>query len=292
MPNTTYGTPYAQSSDLVSNWPGLSLNVADRLDDVSFKGNGLNDQIGTTYTLVLTDAGKTVTLNNASAVTVTIPTNASVAFETGTQIRLVNKGAGTVTVAAAGGVTLNSAVSLAQNVTASIQKLDTNTWVMNVAPKAMTLIASGSLSGASVVLSSIPGTYRDLRLVLMNVLPATNATDLYCRLNGDSTANRYASDSVVAAGPLAFTGAQIIFNTLSNSTSSMLSVMNIFEYANATTWKMLTNDVVANDPTTTTQFRYRRFYGLYNQTAAITSITLLMSSGNFTSGNYYLYGIQ
>ena len=214
------------------------------------------------------------------------------AYETGTEIRLVNKGAGTVTVTAAGGVTLNSAVSLAQNVTASIQKLDTNTWVMNVAPKAMTLIASGSLSGASVVLSSIPGTYRDLRLVLMNVLPATNATDLYMRFNGDSTANRYASDAVVAAGALAFTGAQMVFNTLSNSTSSMLSVMNVLEYANTSTWKMLINDAVANDTTTTTQFKYRRFYGLYNQTAAITSITLLMSSGNFTSGNYYLYGVQ
>jgi hypothetical protein len=292
MPNTTYGTPYAQSSDLVSNWPGLSLNVADRLDDVSFKGNGLNDQTGTTYTLVLTDAGKTVTLNNASAVTVTVPTNASVAYETGTVINLVNKGAGTVTVTAAGGVTLNSAISLAQNISASIRKLDTNTWVMNTAPKAFTQIASGTLSGASLVLSSIPNTYRDLRLVLLNALPATNATDLYLRLNGDSTANRYASDALTSAGPLAFTGAQMVFTTLSNSTSSMMGVINVPEYANATTWKFLTMDTVFNDTTTTTQFKYRRFYGLYNQTAAISSITLLMSSGNFTSGNYYLYGVQ
>lgn len=131
MPNTTYGSPYAQSSDLVSNWPGVSLNVADRLDDVSFKGNGLNDQTGTSYTLVLTDAGKTVTLNNASAVTVTIPTNASVAYEDGTGVTLINKGAGVVTVVAAGGVTLTGeSLTINQNQAATLRKLATNTWVM------------------------------------------------------------------------------------------------------------------------------------------------------------------
>jgi len=98
MATTTYGTTYVQSSDLVSGWPGSSLSVADRIDDVSFKGNGLNDQTGTSYTFVLLDAGKTVTSNNASAVTFSIPTNASVAYEDGTGITIINKGAGTVTI--------------------------------------------------------------------------------------------------------------------------------------------------------------------------------------------------
>ncbi len=39
-----------------------------------------NNQTWTTYTLVIWDAGKVVTLNNAAAITLTIPTNASVAF--------------------------------------------------------------------------------------------------------------------------------------------------------------------------------------------------------------------
>ena len=37
----------------------------------------VNAQTGTTYTLVLTDAGKVVTLANASAVTLTVPPNCS-----------------------------------------------------------------------------------------------------------------------------------------------------------------------------------------------------------------------
>jgi hypothetical protein len=60
----------------------------------------LNAQTGTTYTFVLTDNGKLVTASNASAQTYSIPTNASVAFPVGTQINLIQIGAGQVTVSA------------------------------------------------------------------------------------------------------------------------------------------------------------------------------------------------
>jgi hypothetical protein len=78
--------------------------VPDR--DIDFSANGtfaerdidFQNQTGTTYTLVLTDAGKMVELNNASAITLTIPTNASVPFPIGTQIAIIQQGAGQVTV--------------------------------------------------------------------------------------------------------------------------------------------------------------------------------------------------
>jgi hypothetical protein len=60
----------------------------------------LNAQTGTTYTFALTDNGKLVTASNASAQTYSIPTNASVAFPIGTQINLIQIGAGQVTVSA------------------------------------------------------------------------------------------------------------------------------------------------------------------------------------------------
>jgi hypothetical protein len=60
----------------------------------------LNAQTGATYTFVLTDNGKLVTASNASAQTYSIPTNASVAFPVGTQINLIQIGAGQVTVQA------------------------------------------------------------------------------------------------------------------------------------------------------------------------------------------------
>lgn len=73
----------------------------------------INAQTGTTYTFVLTDGSQTggnpmVTFANASPITVTVPANASVAFPVGTQIDCIQDGAGKVTFAAAGGVTINS----------------------------------------------------------------------------------------------------------------------------------------------------------------------------------------
>lgn len=61
----------------------------------------LNAQTGTTYTFALTDNGKLVTASNASAQTYSIPTNATTAFPIGTQINLIQIGAGQVTVSAA-----------------------------------------------------------------------------------------------------------------------------------------------------------------------------------------------
>jgi hypothetical protein len=70
----------------------------------------LNDQTGTSYTPVIADQYQVlITRSNASASTLTIPTNASVAFPVGTAITVLNKGAGAVTISGAGGVTVASA---------------------------------------------------------------------------------------------------------------------------------------------------------------------------------------
>jgi hypothetical protein len=61
-----------------------------------------NAQTGATYTFVLADAdNKLVTASNASAQTYSIPTNATTAFPIGTQINLIQIGAGQVTIQAA-----------------------------------------------------------------------------------------------------------------------------------------------------------------------------------------------
>jgi hypothetical protein len=92
-----------------------------------------NAQTGTTYTLALSDAGKMVTLTNASPITLTIPTNAVTAFPTNTRIDLLQYGAGQVTVAGAG-VTINSNGAklklTGQYSGASLWKKATDTWVL------------------------------------------------------------------------------------------------------------------------------------------------------------------
>ena len=60
---------------------------------------GFNAQTGTTYSLVLTDQDKLVTLSNASAITVTVPNGI---FSTGQSVNLQRLGAGAVTIASDG----------------------------------------------------------------------------------------------------------------------------------------------------------------------------------------------
>ncbi len=96
--------------------------------------SGQNAQTGTTYTLVLGDKGLLVTMSNAAANVLTVPTNASVAFPTLTRIDLASLGAGQTSIAAAGGVTINSVSGklklTSQNSGASLVKTGTNTWLL------------------------------------------------------------------------------------------------------------------------------------------------------------------
>jgi len=91
---------------------------------------GQNLQTGTTYTLVLTDAGKVVEMNNASANTLTIPANASVAFPVDTRIDVVQYGAGLTTVAITSDTLTGDAVSTGQYKAMSLWKRAATEWVV------------------------------------------------------------------------------------------------------------------------------------------------------------------
>lgn len=108
--------------------------VNDKVQIASFFGStvkSINTQTGTTYTPVLTDDAKLITLNNGSAITLTIPPNSSVAYPVGTQLEFIQIGAGQVTVAAGSGVTVNGTPTLklrTQHSQASCIKIASDTW--------------------------------------------------------------------------------------------------------------------------------------------------------------------
>ncbi len=66
---------------------------------------GFNTQTGTTYTLVIGDKDKLVTLNNASAITLTVPPSV---FSANDIVNIAQFGAGQVTLAQGAGVTIQS----------------------------------------------------------------------------------------------------------------------------------------------------------------------------------------
>jgi hypothetical protein len=95
---------------------------------------GINAQTGTTYPVVLTDAGLMITMTNVAANIVTIPANASVAFPIGTQLNFMQAGAGTTSIAITTD-TLNVAGSLSldmsgQYYAATALKIAATEWVL------------------------------------------------------------------------------------------------------------------------------------------------------------------
>jgi hypothetical protein len=84
------------------------------------------------YSLVLVDRNKIVEMNVGSANNLTVPLNSSIPFPIGTQITILQVGAGQTTITPIGGVTINSTPGLklrAQWSSASLIKRATNTWV-------------------------------------------------------------------------------------------------------------------------------------------------------------------
>lgn len=94
---------------------------------------GFDAQTGS-YTLVAGDAGKVVNVTDASASTLTVPPNSSVAFPVGTSVDVIQEGAGLVTVAAGAGVTVHSLFTLkmgGQYARATLLQVAANTWVLS-----------------------------------------------------------------------------------------------------------------------------------------------------------------
>lgn len=89
------------------------------------------------YTLALTDNGGHVYSTNAGAQTITIPTNASVAFPVGAAITLVNNGTTNITISTTGitlkqaGTTNTGNRTLATAGMATLLKVATDTWFIS-----------------------------------------------------------------------------------------------------------------------------------------------------------------
>jgi hypothetical protein len=127
------------TASLVNNGSvALPVLIRSNINAVDYPAITASTTVQTTvqassYTLALADGGTVVEMNAAAGVTVTVPTNATVAFPVGSIVELCQVGAGQVTIAAAAGVTLRTSSSLttrAQWSTAALRKRATDEWVV------------------------------------------------------------------------------------------------------------------------------------------------------------------
>lgn len=115
---------------LVTDGTGITTTYDDSGGTltVAHLGTTINTQTGTSYTLVAADAGKVVTMDNASASTLTVPPNSSVALPVGTQVDVVMLGAGVVTLTPGAGVTLSGTLVMTQHARVRLLKVTTDSW--------------------------------------------------------------------------------------------------------------------------------------------------------------------
>lgn len=135
---TNFGFDIPQSSDLVKNGATAIAELGQDID-TAFAGMVVNAQTGTTYTAVKADGlNSIVTMDNASANTFRIPTDATYNFPTGTTLFVYQKGvgittinavtSGTTTVVSAGAVL--AAPVLARYKSAACIKIAANSWIV------------------------------------------------------------------------------------------------------------------------------------------------------------------
>jgi hypothetical protein len=153
------------------------------------------------------------------------------------------------------------------------------------------LIASNVLgsSAASVTFSSLPAGYRDYVLVIQ--AKADGTVELGLQLNSD-TGNNYPSVYMAGTGSSTFSG------TEANNYIALTGYGRIGTALDSVTIVSI-QDASATDKHKPVLARHNRAGNYVNATAgrwantsAVTSITLLPSSGNFSStSTFYLYGI-
>jgi hypothetical protein len=117
-------------ADALSGYAGLDANSRVLADQTNAFINAQTDS----YTLVLSDAGKFIKLTKATAATVTVPSNSSVAFAVGTEIEVAQWGAGQITITPGSGVTLRGAgaayKTAAQYASVGLKKVATDEWLV------------------------------------------------------------------------------------------------------------------------------------------------------------------
>lgn len=169
----------------------------------------------------------------------------------------------------------------------------TSTGLKWAAPAAggLTSIATGTLSGSAVAITSIPGTYKNLQLVIRNFYRSADGL-MQVRFNNDSNNRYWFTGSTSSAGNAFSSSESRLTEDQDSGVGNGLVIADIYDYANTATWKYMHSKAFTNDVTTNTSGTYVEYKTFYNQTGAITEINLRVPTGTFSGGTYILYGVS
>jgi hypothetical protein len=133
--NVTYTLPTSDGTSgqvLTTNGSG-TLSWATDATGGGASYSAVRTQSGTSYTLVLGDAGDYIQTTSTTAVTITVPPQSSVTWAADTEIYFEQNNTGQITIAAGSGVTINSSETLksfARYSVIALKRVAENVWTL------------------------------------------------------------------------------------------------------------------------------------------------------------------
>jgi hypothetical protein len=180
-----------------------------------------------------------------------------------------------------------------QVLTADSAQADGVTW-STPSSGGLTLISTTTLSTGTTTISATLTSYKNVFILLKNVY-ASGVTDFKMRLNGDTGSN-YSTNVVFG------TGSTAAGRSSNAATSFLMGSIGVASTVRATTNGSInlyrvndTNEIVMDYTTrndNSSDYRTDRGCGVYDCSAAVSSITFFLDSGTFSGGTVYLYGVN
>lgn len=174
-------------------------------------------------------------------------------------------------------------------------------WATPASGGGMTSLASGTLSGATLTLSSISQDYVHLQLILTDINVANAGDSVYARINNSSQTYYAAGGQTVAVnGTTPTLGTINKFDSLINLTSftaqngnqANQAILNVYNYTAAGVYTMGEYQTVFVRNTGGNEATTKAFWSYNN--SGIGAITRLDVFGDstFSGGTYVLYGVK
>jgi hypothetical protein len=173
------------------------------------------------------------------------------------------------------------------------------TWAAPAAGGGMTLLSTTTLSGASTSISITPTGYTYIDVLIKNAYASTNDTNATFRLNSDSGSN-YTYHSI------RYDGATLLGTSNFAQTQNYNLMVNL--PTSAAIGRANNAHITIYTPNATDDFymEYESIGGadaqanpgggsnraIYNASAALSNLTILVSSGTFSGGTVEVYGVK
>jgi hypothetical protein len=165
----------------------------------------------------------------------------------------------------------------------------------------MTLITNATPTGVSTyTFSSIPSTYKHLLVLVQDLSSSAGNINLSVRFNSDTAGNyfraRLRTIGTTVTGAIGDNGQNAMYlgqldGANTNAWNRLKHAFWIYDYANTSRLKTLKGEGFGYDGTSS---QYATYFGGWNNTSAVSSITIFDVNGpnNFSNGSLLLYGVS